>query len=222
MKKIVRITIWCFLGYMSLLPAVAQRNMPPFSPKDSVRISSREAFNRQRMENYVKLLEAHSRKEEERGQIFVMPVVGYHPSQMSYGVMAGFVKRRGGYLKLKHSLTGSVKKSFECDDEGILSQQDTKPWYNGKTAKNRWAVTGGFLQQIGKPLYAYAGIGYGVRRLHWQTSEGTWGRNTDRSYHGMEVEVGGLFLYKCLAVSLGAQTNSFRYLEGNVGVGVLF
>lgn len=214
--------IGCFIGCASLLPAAAQRRTPPPSSKDSAQIASREALNRQRMENYVKLLETRSLKEEERRLFFILPVVSYHPSQMSYGVMAGFVKRRGGYIKVKHSLSGSVKKSFECNDEGVLSQQDVTPWYNGKIAKNRWALTGGFLQQIGKPLYAYAGIGYGVRRLNWQTVEGGWARNTDRSHQGMEIEIGGLFLYKRLAVSLGTQTNSFQYLEGNLGVGILF
>lgn len=136
--------------------------------------------------------------------------------------MAGYVKHRGGYLKIKHSLTGSVKKSFDCDDKGRSSQSDAPLWYNGKTAKNRWAITAGYLQPVRKSLYGYAGIGYGVRRLNWQTAQGAWARNTDRSYQGLEVEIGGLFLYKRLAVSLGAQTNSFRYLEGNLGLGVVF
>lgn len=222
MRKIIYLTIGCFLGCASWLPAAAQKHTPPSSSKDSVRIASREALNRQRMENYVKLLEAHSLEEEEKKLFFVLPVVSYHPSQMAYGVMAGFIKRRGGYVKVKHSLRGHVKKSFECNDEGVLSDEDVKPWYNGKIAKNRWALTGGVLQQVGKPLYAYAGIGYGVRRLNWQTVEGAWVRNTDRSHQGIEVEIGGLFLYKRLAISLGAQTNSFQYLEGNLGVGIVF
>lgn len=45
---------------------MAQKPGAVASPKDSLKVSLREAVNRQRMENYVKLLEAHSREEVEK------------------------------------------------------------------------------------------------------------------------------------------------------------
>lgn len=49
-----------------------------------------------------------------------------------------------------------------------------------------------------------------------------WAVNTQRSAEGVEAELGGIFRYKNLAVSLGANTVSFSFVEVNGAVGLFF
>ena len=93
--------------------------------------------------------------------------------------------------------------------------------YSG-TEKSRLSVTGGIVQRLWKPFYLYAGVGYGTRTLVWETVGGKWGKNKDHSLEGVEAEIGGILSAGPMVFSLGLQTNSFKYLEGNLGIGVIF
>ena len=73
-----------------------------------------------------------------------------------------------------------------------------------------------------EPFYLYAGVGYGTRTLVWETVGGKWGKNKDHSLEGVEAEIGGILSAGPMVFSLGLQTNSFKYLEGNLGIGVIF
>lgn len=152
----------------------------------------------------------------------VMPTIGINPEQFSYGIMVGLVKKTGGYIKAKYSFK-NVSTDMECDDSGILAgTEDNLPWYSGNTAKSRLAFTAGVLQRLWTNGYAYAGCGYGYRTLGWETTDGIWIKNTDHSYKGIEAEVGLILRFGGFAVSAGAQTNQFKYMEANVGVGIMF
>lgn len=185
---------------------------------------SRDREMQARLENYVQLMS--SRKDSEKGggklNMWVMPVLSFHPSQLSYGLMIGAMKRTGGYLKVKYSFSKVSSDSFECDDEGVSKEDGQERWYTGRTQKSRMAVTGGVVQQVWQPVYLYAGVGYGNRTQVWETVSGSWGKNKDHSFSGVEAEIGGIVALGHVVFSLGMQTNSFKYLEGNVGVGVIF
>lgn len=199
----------CLLWIVCIWPVYAQN------------ISSREQQMQDRLESYVQTLS--SRKESSsKMNVLVLPVVGFHPSQLSYGLMVGVMKRTGGYVKAKYSFSKVTGDSFECDDEGVSGADGQTRWYTGRTEKSRMAVTGGIVQRLWKPIYLYAGAGYGTRVQVWETVSGTWGKNKDHSYEGVEAEIGGIVAFKHFVFSLGVQTNSFEYLEGNLGIGVIF
>ena len=176
---------------------------------DTLKQSSREQQMQARLENYVQLL-------------MVMPVMGFRTSQMSYGLMVAAMRRTGGYIKAKYSFSNTPSDDFECNDVGMSGEDGEVQWYTGKTEKSRLSVTGGIVQRLWKPFYLYAGVGYGTRTLVWETVGGKWGKNKDHSLEGVEAEIGGILSAGPMVFSLGLQTNSFKYLEGNLGIGVIF
>ena len=187
---------------------------------DTLKQSSREQQMQARLENYVQLLS--TRKKPERPRVMVMPVMGFRTSQMSYGLMVAAMRRTGGYIKAKYSFSNTPSDDFECNDVGMSGEDGEVQWYTGKTEKSRLSVTGGIVQRLWKPFYLYAGVGYGTRTLVWETEGGKWGKNKDHSLEGVEAEIGGILSAGPMVFSLGLQTNSFKYLEGNLGIGVIF
>lgn len=161
-------------------------------------------------------------KPKEARRILVMAEVGYHPSQLSYGGMIGIVRKNGVFARFRSDF-GSASTTLECDDSGILSAPE-KPGYfkEGVTHKSRMSVTAGYLRQIAKPLYLYAGAGYGSRVFAWETVDGELVKNTDHSVSGVAAEVGAIGQYKQVALSLGLHTVNFKHNEVCIAVGFMF
>ena len=161
--------------------------------------------------------------EDQKRKTIVMLEGGFHPSQTSFGVMAGIVAKHGAYVRFRSDF-GSASADLECDDTGALTSGGTgTPFYkDGATAKSKLSITGGYLYRFMKPLYGYAGLGYGQRTLAWETTDGELVKNTDHSASGLAFEIGAIGQYKNFALSLGLQTINFKYMELGVGVGYFF
>jgi opacity protein-like surface antigen len=144
-----------------------------------------------------------------------MPVAGLGEAT-SFGAMIGVVKKYGFYVKAKTNLK-SQSTDLECDGDGLAA--DGTP---GEKTTSRLAVTAGLLYRASLPLYLYAGAGYGYKKLAWETADGTWAENTDKTYTGVEAELGLILRAKNFAVSAGIQSNSFKYMEATIGVGIMF
>lgn len=162
-------------------------------------------------------------KPKEPRRMLVMAEVGYHPSQLSYGGMIGFVRKNGAYVKFRSDF-GSASADLECDDSGALtSGGEGTPYYKeGVTQKARLSVTAGYLRQLWKPVYLYAGAGYGSRTLAWETVEGELVKNTDHSAVGAAAELGVIGRLGKFALSVGFHTVNFKHHEVTVGVGIIF
>lgn len=162
-------------------------------------------------------------KPKESRRMLVMAEVGYHPSQLSYGGMIGFVRKNGAYVKFRSDF-GSASADLECDDSGALtSGGEGTPYYKeGVTQKARLSVTAGYLRQLWKPVYLYAGAGYGSRTLAWETVEGELVKNTDHSAVGVAAELGVIGRLGKFALSVGFHTVNFKHHEVTVGVGIIF
>ena len=162
-------------------------------------------------------------KPKEPRRMLVMAEVGYHPSQLSYGGMIGFVRKNGAYVKFRSDF-GSASADLECDDSGALtSGGEGTPYYKeGVTQKARLSVTAGYLRQLWKPVYLYAGAGYGSRTLAWETVEGELVKNTDHSAGGVAAELGVIGRLGKFALSVGFHTVNFKHHEVTVGVGIIF
>ena len=141
-------------------------------------------------------------------------------SHTSYGLMVGFVKKFGGYVRAKSDFNFGLQLSGECDDQGYV--EGIQAWLTGASRVSRWAITAGGIAKIFKPLYVYAGVGYGQRTLAWENSDGGYYKVVPSSYSGVEPELGLILRFGAFAVSAGVQTNSFKYWEANLGVGVMF
>lgn len=162
-------------------------------------------------------------KPKEPRRMLVMAEVGYHPSQLSYGGMIGFVRKNGAYVKFRSDF-GSASADLECDDSGALtSGGEGTPYYKeGVTQKARLSVTTGYLRQLWKPVYLYAGAGYGSRTLAWETVEGELVKNTDHSAAGVAAELSVIGRLGKFALSVGFHTVNFKHHEVAIGVGIIF
>lgn len=58
--------------------------------------------------------------------------------------------------------------------------------------------------------------------LSEQRTGDLWAINTSNSADGVEAELGGIFRYKKLAVSLGVNTVVFSFFEVNGAIGLFF
>jgi hypothetical protein len=182
----------------------------------SLRYAFSEALEKQTVYKMtVKLIEPESKKV----RTLVMPVVGLGEAT-SFGVMIGVVRKYGGYLKAKTNLQ-SQSTDFECTPDG-LTPDGQSLWFTGEKTTSRLAVTGGLMYRIALPLYAYLGAGYGYKKLAWETVDGAWAENSDKTYTGVEAELGLIFRAKNFALSAGVQSNSFSYMEATLGVGIMF
>lgn len=149
----------------------------------------------------------------------VMPVVGFGEAT-SFGAMIGVVKKWGGYAKFKTNLK-SQDTTLECTSEA-QTIDGVDLWTTGETKTSRMAFTAGVLYRLSLPFYLYAGAGYGTKKLAWELADGSWAENQDKTYTGAEAELGLIFRNKNFAVSAGIQTNSFKYVEATIGVGIMF
>ena len=146
-------------------------------------------------------------------QSFIIGGFGFHPSQVSLYSMVGYVKNYGFY--------GKLKTNFNFDsgyDDTVFGYNDYLFLKDNK--RGRFSITGGGMYRINKPLSLYAGLGYGHRWLNWISTSGDIHNVEDYSHKGLEVEGGILYKYKTVFFNLGIQTNSFEYLELNLGFGV--
>ena len=161
--------------------------------------------------------------EDQKRKTIVMAEGGFHPSQTSFGVMAGIVAKHGAYVRFRSDF-GSTSTDLECDDTGELTSGGTgTPYYiEGNSAKSKLSITGGYLYRFMKPLYGYVGAGYGQRTLAWETVENEWVKNIDHSASGIAAEIGLIGNFKGFALSLGVQTIGFKYMELGAGVGFFF
>lgn len=223
MSKLIQKIILCLLFAFCCRSGYSQQTEKKMVAGDTISRSDQDIRSQKMLENYVHLLSEVSRKDKaHESYALILPVVGIHPSQLSYGVMAGYVRRTGGYVKFRHSFSKASDDGEVCDDAGIVSSTGESRWYSGRTEKSRLALTAGVLQRLWRPVYLYAGLGYGTRVQSWETVGGEWIKNRDHSFTGVEAELGGIARMGCLAVSVGVQTNRFKYVEANVSIGVAF
>ena len=147
------------------------------------------------------------------GSVAVMP-------QMSYGLMLGYVKKFGGYIKFRSDFN-FAQASYQCNSTGEIDGGGYM-WSSGARRHSRLQATGGVLFRAAKWLYPYAGVGYGARSVHWQDWEGNWAQVSDYSCVGVAAEAGLILKLGPVAVSAGVSNTAFKFTELEVGVGVMF
>ncbi|MFK2252510.1 hypothetical protein ACIXNM_14545 [Bacteroides fragilis] len=102
----------------------------------------------------------------------------------------------------------------------------------------RWRTTKSFCHYCGcsstgfqrdwKTLYLYAGVGYGSRNYAKEVDgevdgiQNPYVKINSDCYKGVEAELGAVARFGGVAVSLGVQTNQFKQVEANIGIGIMF
>jgi hypothetical protein len=93
-------------------------------------------------------------------------------------------------------------------------------------------LTGGlYYPLINKKLYLSLGGGYGKRNYYREMitdqsfpsgSQSEWCHNTEASYKGVVVEVGGLYKWNRLILTGGVNSTAFKDLDMYLSVGISF
>lgn len=170
------------------------------------------------------------RVNNDKSRTLVMPMVNVG-GIMNYGVMLAFAKKVGPYFKFTYNFQ-SVEEAGECNDDGKIDGTNNVAFFGSGTMQTRLSATAGLMYRFWQAnvgdagstqgFYGYFGGGYGYANHYWETVDGQWLKNIDHSHASFEAEVGLLYRHKAFAISLGAQTNSFGYVEGTAGIGVMF
>ena len=139
--------------------------------------------------------------------------IALHPSQTSGFIMLGKMQNYGGYLKLQSNL--NFNGSFVSEGNSWSSNR----YFKDNIYTGRYAISGGVLWRVIKPIIFYGGLGYGNRWVNWETISGEQFRVNDISYQGLELETGVIFKLNKLLFTGGVSLIPFQYLELNIGAG---
>ena len=158
----------------------------------------------------------------------------YNVSGSSYfGLMYGIVARWGGYIRGKTDFS-FVDAPYTCNTSGVFDYEKAGDYYvvGKESQRSRLGITAGALYRPWPFLYLYAGAGYGFRRLIWHAqtfdyitdkpSGELWAVNTRYSAEGVEAELGLIYRYKRLGISVGINAVDFSFFEVNGAVGIFF
>ena len=157
-------------------------------------------------------------KDGVESNVFVLASAGLFP-QSSYGIMAGYVKKFGFYVKGRMN-PYIVTPNYACTSDGKTNFGYV--WTSGEKIKTRMVVTGGLLVKATGNIFPYVGGGYGSRGVYWKDINGKWLEVSDYAYKGVAIDAGVIFKVGPAAISVGINNTAFSYTEFEAGIGISF
>ena len=155
-------------------------------------------------------------KQQSSGHFMILPGCSFG-NILSYSFMAGYMKKWGGYVKIKSSFGSKDKNATKGDVEDAF--------FNGNSKKGRFSVYAGTVGQLHPNICMYAGIGYGNKWLQWETVNSEQIEIASGTYSGIDSEIGVLFKIKMFTLGGGFNcliVQGHKNGEGNISVGVIF
>ena len=146
-------------------------------------------------------------------------VMGWGKSHPSWGVMVGSMQHQGGYLHLQHDFH-SISTVGSCDETGRLNSGEV-PYYQHHVQSARVMLLAGITQHLGKLCFLYGGMGWGHRKVVWETIEGKRVEAAD-SEKGWAGELGVQWHFGRLSAITGIMTIRGAYWEPLLGIGLNF
>lgn len=146
---------------------------------------------------------------------------GAQEHEQAAGLMAGVMRRHGFFA---HGQTNfrSLSTVGECDENGLWKEKGKVPYYAAGADYSLWALTVGGIHRLFGLWHVFEGVGYGERRVVWETMEGVRLLNADYSYKGWTAEVGCLVEVRRMAFFASVSTIEGEYWLPSVGVGINF
>lgn len=152
---------------------------------------------------------------------FLLASWGVQEHENTGGLMAGIMKRHGVFV---HGQTNfrSFATEGECDENGLWKEMDAVPYYKTGVDYSVWTLTLGAIHRVVGLWHVFEGIGYGERKVVWESLEGVRLRNADYSCKGWAAEVGCMVEVRRFAFSVGVTTIKGEYWLPSLGVGINF
>ena len=137
------------------------------------------------------------------------------------GLMVGVMKGHGVFV---HAPTDFKLSSTvgECDADGVWTDKGATPYYKPGADHYLWTLTAGGIHRLFGLCHVFEGVGYGSRRVVWETVDGERLLNKDYTYEGWAAEAGCLVKVRRMAFSVSVLTIEGEYWLPSVGVGINF
>lgn len=165
---------------------------------------------------------ANQGKESSRktvGKVLLAPVVSIS-STTSFGLMAGYMGKVGGYAKYISNFK-SANFAYECTSDGNIP--GGLIWASGNSSAPKMNVTVGALFSVAEPIVLYAGAGYMNKTVLWEDSSENNVKVTDASFSGACLDAGAIFKFGMVGINCGICVPvSFKSLDFNVGLSLFF
>lgn len=165
--------------------------------------------------------------EQKRPQmpIFVsaIPTLAMHQDGPSYGLFFTIMRRHGAFVHISSHLQGIGSTIGTCNNEGTYIEEDSKPYYTGKTRHSNYTLTLGAIHRLWHGISIFEGIGHGRYYTAWQlgsSHDGAYLKNKDLCRNGVAAEVGVLASLGRLSLSASAITIDTKQWQCCVGVGI--
>lgn len=148
------------------------------------------------------------------------------------GCMYGVREQKGYYGKFQTNLRFGLA-DYKAGVNGISNFTGNGYWVIGEEEKKSTIfLTGGLLKKLIPNLFAYGGLGFGMRNHYWsytsfndddsKDKEG-FVKVSDDSYAGLATEAGLIYFVKNkYPISFGVQNINFSYWTFSTGVGIKF
>lgn len=152
---------------------------------------------------------------------FITPIIGIAPGRndISAGLMAGYCKNFGGYVKARSNF-----RFIESDFEYRASNREGL-WLEGDPISSIFAISAGAMAKLGS-FYPYAGAGYGYRRICSKLSsvypEPTYALASAYSISAPALDLGVAVKLGQLTLSAGTFITNFKYTDIELGIGINF
>lgn len=139
-------------------------------------------------------------------------------NRLSYGLTVGSLKNYGWFVSAISNFNfDGFNSDFECDENFYVNGYC--PEYTGNVSHTSLSVIGGFIMQIYGPVALRVGAGYGVKNTLYETTGGSWVKNTAISSQGLDISAGLQLNIRGLVVSLDCVTTNFKIYETKIGLG---
>lgn len=167
-------------------------------------------------------------------ETFVTLDLGYTSvPQASGGLMIGQTySGTGWYFGFRTNFNAcKATNGLVCDANGRVG--GVTPFYSGKKQSAFFnfdiGVVMDFLEYAGASKHnrfntfgVYTGIGYGFRRVLWETTDGVWIEYSPNSLKGFSWDIGLIGSIHGFTLKMGLNTIGFKYAEWEMGIGWMF
>ena len=146
-------------------------------------------------------------------QMAVPDVVSLRPA---FGLMAGWCRNVGGYVK--GVFRGGGPDFPSCDYDSSTEGM----WMTGNTLNTYNAVTGGLMLRLMSPVHLCFGLGGAWRDYYYEVAGDRWVHYHWNSFTNMVIDLGLAFKYGPVIINAGFLTTPYEGFVGSFGAGYCF
>lgn len=167
-------------------------------------------------------------------ETFILGEIAYSPvPQLSYGLTFGQMYKYGlgWFVDFRSNFNfRSANNGLKCTQGGYVNGE--LPFYSGRKQSSSMVCHAGLVFDILDAVKVqrnrfnsfglYVGMGYGWRRLLWETTDGKWVEYAPTSYKGFCANIGLQGSIYGFTLRAGINTIGFKYTEIEAGLGWTF